>query len=98
MEQPRLDKVALHRLPRCGQFQLLLGRQALAGPAREGVGLVETDVTDRLSLLDALQARQRHLPPAALSLLPVQWRLPAAPATDRPAVRQPVPRVVIATR
>src|SRR5579863_7279389 len=70
-------------------FPLGLGRQPLAGPAGEGVGLVEADVRDRLGGIDPALAGQGEDAPLAVLDAPVERRFPALLLHDRPAVGQP---------
>ena len=56
----------------CGDLPLELGRQSLAGPTRERVGLVVADVGDGRGALDWQQAFERHGEPRAVALLPVE--------------------------
>ena len=65
------------------------GRQILAGPARERVGLVIADVTDRRARIDRAQAAERHREPCAVDLAPIAGRVPALRLDRRPAVGQP---------
>ena len=68
---------------------LELGRQALAGPARERVGLVVADVRHRRGAIDRLQPFERHGEPLPVALLPVERRVPALAVDRRPAVGEP---------
>lgn len=65
------------------------GRQARAGPARERIGLVETDVADRRMRIDGCLAVQREREPGTVAIFPVQRRLPAVRGHRVPAGRQP---------
>ena len=66
-----------------------LGRQARAGPARVGVGLVVADVADRLVRVERPQAGRVKAVQPPSRVLPVERRLPAAGLHRVPAVGQP---------
>ena len=68
---------------------LLLGRQVLAHPARERVGLVVAHMADRRGRIDRPQARERQRMRDAVDLAPVAGRLPAFRLHRRPAVGEP---------
>ena len=71
-------------------------RQALAGPARIGVGLVIADVDRRRVGVERLQSSQAEHAPAKLAALPIERRLPAFVADPRPAVGEPELRPLVA--
>uniref|UniRef100_A0A0N4Z3F5 DUF4157 domain-containing protein n=1 Tax=Parastrongyloides trichosuri TaxID=131310 RepID=A0A0N4Z3F5_PARTI len=76
---------------------LRLGRQAPTRPPREGVGLVEADMTHRRRRIDRPPPPQRHHRPAAVFLTsPVERRRPALRLNCSPAVAQPQIRPRIA--
>src|SRR5260370_2036744 len=70
-------------------FPLHFGRQMLAAPARERVGLVIADVADRGVSVDRFQSAERHDLPFAFDLAPLTGRLPLFVACRRKAVHQP---------
>src|SRR5262245_46125837 len=74
----------------------LLGRQVLAGEARERVGLIVADVSDGRGGIDWLQASEGQLMPRAVALLPVARRGPALVLHGGPAVREPQLRLGVA--
>ena len=76
-------------LRRGGMLPLRLGRQALSGPTRIGVGFVETDVAHRGGRIDGRAAGQPHHGPVLAVAPPVVRRDPALGLHHRPAVRQP---------
>src|SRR4029450_5512894 len=53
-----------------GDLPLHFGRQMLAAPAREGIGLVIADMADRGARIDRLRSRERHDVPFARYLAP----------------------------
>jgi hypothetical protein len=83
----------------CGgsSFPLQLRGQALAGPAREGVGFEVAYVAHRPVGIHRQQAMQCHVPPAAVDLLPVERGPPVRLSHSTPAVRQPKACFVIST-
>ena len=87
------------RLENCrimrGGLPLGLGRQAGARPTREGIRFVPADVADWPVGIECRKAAQRHLPPLAVTLLPVQRRGPALGLHLGPAVRHPQRRGAI---
>src|SRR6266850_1851796 len=82
-------EVAVKRRVAGGNLPFRFGRQAFFGPAREGVGLVEADVADRLGGIDRALAGQREDQPLAILAAPVERRLPALLLHRAPALRQP---------
>src|SRR5262249_60850290 len=62
------------------------GRQVLAGPSGQGVGLVVADMNDRRVRFDRLQSRRRELQPGAVGPAPVAGRLPSFGLDRGPAV------------
>ncbi len=66
-----------------------LGRQPLARPGRERVGLVVADVGDRQARVDRPGAVQGVLEPDAVDLVPVERRAPALVVDPGPAVGEP---------
>src|SRR5882762_9541102 len=72
-----------------GDLPLHLGRQMLAAPARERVGLIIADVADRGGGVDRLQSGERHDVPFARYLAPVAGRLPLLVVYGREPVHQP---------
>src|SRR4029077_13034465 len=69
-------------------FPLGFRRQMLAGPPREGIGLVIADVTDRQRRVDRAQPTERHREPGAVDGAPIAGRLPALRLDRRPTVGQ----------
>ena len=84
--------VAARRAAGARRLPFELGRQALAGPVREGVGLEVADVADGRARIDRQQPVERHLVPGAVALLPVAGRCPALRVDRRPAVGEPEQR------
>src|SRR5205085_3501302 len=70
-------------------FPSRFGRQVLAGPAREGVGLVVADMGDRRGRIDGLETCERELEPAAIDLAPIAGRTPAFGLDRGKTVRKP---------
>src|SRR5450631_3915926 len=70
-------------------FPFHFGRQMLAAPARERVGLVIADMADRAGGIDRLQSAQRHDVPFAGYLAPMAGRLPLFVAGGRETIHQP---------
>src|SRR5271166_4475174 len=54
------------------RLPLSLGRQPCAGPARERISLVPTDMTYRCVSTERRQPAQPHLAPTAIALAPMQ--------------------------
>ena len=79
-----------------GHLPFHFGRQMLAAPAGECVGLVIADVADRTCWIDRLHACQRHDMPFAVDLTPVARCLPLFVADARKAIHQPERRGRIA--
>src|SRR5579883_2915380 len=89
MQNPMIEKVALDREAGGGAFPFGLARQAMAGPAGEGIGLVMAHVHDRRERIERPETREREFGPALAVALPIKRRLPSAGADRRPAVAQP---------
>src|SRR5512142_3356826 len=92
MEPAVIEHVALEPNVGRGQFPLLLARQALAGPLREGRRFVEARMAHRLFGAPRPQAGERE----HTVLMPIERRLPAALIDDLPTGRQPELRPAIA--
>ena len=71
------------------QLPLGLSGETLAGPAREGVGLVKADMTDGLRRLDLTLTGEREDSPFAVFAAPIERRPPALLLHRCPAVGQP---------
>ena len=72
-----------------GVFPLRLGRQTLAGPARVGVGLVETNVTNRGRWIDRRSAGKTEDGPAGFRRMPIQRCNPLLGLHRGPAIGEP---------
>src|SRR5439155_12732894 len=96
MEMAAVTEIAGERELARRDFPFGLGRQALARPAGEGVGLVEADMAERFGRVDRALARQGEDAPLAVIAMPVERRLPALLLHRRPALRQPEFRPTIA--
>ena len=68
----------------------------LAGPAREGIGLVVADMHDRGRGIDRSQTAKGQLLPFAVMVLPVTGSLPALVLHCGPAIRKPQHRIGVA--
>jgi hypothetical protein len=92
-----VEQIAFVRIVgRGGGFPFGLGREAGAGPAGEGVGLVIADVADRLGGLDRMETVEAEGEPAPVAALPVERRLDPVGPNPVPAVGQPEGRSRIA--
>src|ERR1019366_8883139 len=58
-------------------------------PARKGVGLVITDVTNGFAQLQRFHAFDGVVPPLAITLFPIQWSAPLIVANAVPAIGKP---------
>src|SRR3954471_166883 len=95
MKTFRFDKVALP----CAAFRRPLpfkfrGKTSTR-PIRVSVGFEIAQVSDRFRLVNRPEARQRKIPPFAVTFRPVERRLPAllvngGPAKGKPIFRTPV--------
>src|SRR5947209_8135306 len=83
------EEMAGDRYAGGGRFPLGLRWQARAGPAREGIGFVEADMTNGLVPLDGPDAGQRKKCPLSVLFPPVERRLPTVFLACRPAIRKP---------
>src|SRR5579883_2370165 len=90
MQPAAIGEIAYDR-QLCGRhLPFRLARQALAGPAGKGVGLIKTDMTDRLRRVQPTAPAQRENRPRPLALAPpIERRFPALLAYRRPAVGEP---------
>src|SRR6202166_4236630 len=70
-------------------FPFHFGRQMLAAPARERIGLVVADMADRRGGIDRLQSGQGHYLPFAVDFAPMTGRLPGFVACGCKTVHQP---------
>jgi hypothetical protein len=98
MKQVGLDEVPLHgSRSRCG-LPLGFARETSSGPAREGIRLVEADVTYGLVGPDLSEPAETEDEPDPLGTRPVERRSPAALAGRGPTVREPELRLLVAAR
>src|ERR1041384_634979 len=94
---PRVDPLCSGGLPRRGLLPLGFGGQALAGPARERVGLEPRHVLHRLLEVQRPgRAEAQHRPRAFAIAPPELWVLSARARAPLPSLGRPVTRVVIA--
>ena len=96
MKVSRIREVAADRRVGRGPLPFLLGGQAGARPAREGVRLEVAHVRHWLARVDGAHPRKRVGHPVALALFPVQGRAPALSLAELPPVGQPELRPFIA--
>src|SRR3989442_12507403 len=97
MKQAALDKIPLHRhILRCN-LPLRFGGEPRPSPASIRIGLVITDMADRLSLVYFTQPAESHHHPATIDVFPVQRSLPLLRTHLAPALREPQKRAFIAS-
>src|SRR5260370_7639145 len=82
-------EIAGERQVKCRDFPFGLGRQALVGPAGEGVSLVETDMANRLGGDDRALARHGGEPPPPVLPAPIHRRPPTPPLDPGPTPPRP---------
>ena len=85
METQIVDEIPFDRQAGCGPFPFKLGRQARAAPVGESVRFKITHMRDRLGRINRAHAGEGEIPPDAILLAPVEWRLPALLVHRRPA-------------
>ncbi len=71
----------------CLPFEL--GGEPRSGPARVGVGFVETHMANGFVGIDGALTIQGINAPVAVSLFPIEWRAPAIRADRVPCIGQP---------
>src|SRR5579862_4860872 len=89
MQRTRFQEIACHLTGAASGLPLEFTGKTSAGPTRVGVSLVETDVAHRLICHDGLHALHRVVMPAAVTLLPIEWRAPSIRAHNVPTIGEP---------
>ncbi len=95
MQISRLTQIATHRFVSGDGLPFIFAWQAFPGPARVGVGLVETHVAHRFVFVERAHAGEREQPPVAVGIFPVKRCLPGFFAHAAPAIREPEFRTLI---